>query len=50
MIFTVCYKLKNDDTAYVGSAYGENEAEALDYFAVFHSGENYEIESIKRYK
>ena len=48
--YTVYYRIKNDSTAYVGSAYGANEAEALEYFAVFHRGEAYEIESIKLYK
>lgn len=50
MTYTVYYKIKNDNTKYVGSAYGENEAEALSYFDVFHRHEAYEIEEIKRYK
>lgn len=48
--YTVYYRLKNDSTEYVGTAYGTTEAQALEYFDVFHRGENYEIESVELYK
>lgn len=48
--YTIYYRLKDDSTAYVGGAYGNNEAEALAYFAASHRGEDYEIECIKLYK
>ena len=45
--YTVCYRIKNDSTAYADTAYGANEAEALENFAELLNGEDYEIESIK---
>ena len=48
--YTIYYNIKGDTTKYVGSAYGENEAEAREYFDVFHRAEEYEIEKIKFYK
>ena len=48
--YTIYYTIKDDSTKYVGSAYGANEAEALEYFDVFHRGEEYEIEKVQLYK
>jgi hypothetical protein len=46
--YTVYYKIGEDK--YVGSGRGNNEAEALHEFEVFHSRENYEIEKVELYK
>lgn len=46
--YTVHYTLNGEKM--IGGARGNNEAEALEEFAVFHGGENYKIEKIEFYK
>lgn len=48
--YAITYTLENDNTKYIGWAYGQDEAEALTYFDTIHRNENYEIKSISFYK
>ena len=48
--YSFYYKIKNDDTLYVGTGYGKDECEAFADFDYWHKGEDYEIESFELYK